>query len=77
MGAVRRAEERPPPRVAQPVLAPVGVVGVAGAEGVEDVAVVLAALVLIADQQADRRAGGLAFVDAGEDLTAASGSLRW
>ena len=55
-------------RVAQAVLAPVGVVGMAGAEGVEDVAVVLAALVGVADQQADRRAGGQALVDAREDL---------
>ena len=55
-------------RVAQAVLAPVGVVGVAGAEGVEQVAVVPAALVGVADQQADRRAGGLALVDAGQDL---------
>src|SRR5439155_18136144 len=39
-----------------------------GAKGLADVAVVLAALVGIADQQADRRAGGAAFVDAGEDL---------
>jgi hypothetical protein len=40
----------------------------AGAEGLQDVAVVLAALVGVADQQADRRAGGLALVNAGEDL---------
>jgi hypothetical protein len=33
-----------------------------------DVAVVLAALVLVADQQRDRGAGGQAFVDAGQDL---------
>ena len=55
-------------RIAQAVLAPVGVVGVAGAEGVEDVAVVLAALVGVADQQRDRRAGGHAFVYAGQYL---------
>jgi hypothetical protein len=46
----------------------VGVVGVAGAEGLQDVAVVLAALVGVADQQGDRRAGGPALVHAGEDL---------
>ncbi len=40
----------------------------AGAEGVEDVAVVLAALVGVADQQRDRRAGGQALVHAGQDL---------
>ncbi len=55
-------------RVAQPVLTPVGVIGVAGAKALRDVAVVLAALILVADQQADRRAGGLALVHAREDL---------
>ena len=55
-------------RIADAVLAPVGVVGMAGAEGVEQVAVVLAALVGVLDQQADRRAGGQAFVDARQDL---------
>jgi hypothetical protein len=38
------------------------------AEGVEDVAVVLAALVGVADQQADRRARGAAFIDTRQDL---------
>ena len=46
----------------------VGVVSVPWAEGVQDVAVVLAALVCVLDQQTDRRAGGLAFVNAGEDF---------
>ena len=55
-------------RIAQAVLLQVGVVGVAGAEGLRDLAVVLAALVGVADQQADRRAGGLALVHAREDL---------
>ena len=55
-------------RVAEAVFLRVGVVGVAGAEGLGDVAVVLAALVFVADQQRDRRAGGLAFVHAGEDF---------
>ena len=55
-------------RVAQAVLAPVGVVGMAGPERVEDVAVVLAALIRVLDQQSDRRAGGQALVDAAEDL---------
>ncbi len=40
----------------------------AGTEGLGDGAVVLAALVLVADQQRDRRAGGLALEHAGEDL---------
>ncbi|EWS63767.1 hypothetical protein Y695_02996 [Hydrogenophaga sp. T4] len=39
-----------------------------GAEGLQDVAVVLAALVGVADQQGDRRAGGLALVHATEDF---------
>jgi hypothetical protein len=47
---------------------PVGVVGVAGAESLDDVAVVLRALVDVADQQRDRRARGAAFVHAGEDF---------
>jgi hypothetical protein len=37
--------------VAETVFLPVGVVGMAGAEGLGDVAVILAALVLVADQQ--------------------------
>ncbi len=40
----------------------------ARAEGLDDVAVVLAALVGVADQQADGRAGGLALEHAGQDL---------
>lgn len=39
-----------------------------GAELLGDVGVVLAALIGVADQQPDRRAGGAALVDAGEDL---------
>ena len=69
VGAVSRADARPPPRGSRrPYLWQVGVVGVAGAEGVEQVRVVLAALVGVADQQADRRAGGPAFEHAGQDL---------
>jgi hypothetical protein len=41
---------------------------VAGTEGVGDVAVILAALIGIANQQRNRRTGGLALVDAGKDL---------
>src|SRR5690606_29548853 len=55
-------------RITDAVFLPVGVVGVAGAEGARDLAVVLAALVGVADQQADRRAGGLALVHAAQDL---------
>ena len=39
-----------------------------GAEGLGNIPVILAALVLIADQQADRRAGSLAFEDTGKNL---------
>ena len=54
--------------VADAVLLPVRVVGVAGAERVGDVRVVLAALVLVADQQRDRRARRAALEHAGQDL---------
>ena len=50
------------------ILGPIGEVGVAGAELVLDLAVVLAALILVLDQQRDRRAGGLALEHAGQDL---------
>ena len=40
----------------------------ARAEGFSDIAVVLAALVLIAYEQTDRRTGGLTLINAGEDL---------
>ena len=39
-----------------------------GTEAVDDVAVILAALVFIANQQRDRRAGGFAFIHTGENL---------
>jgi hypothetical protein len=54
--------------VAQAVFQVVGDVGVAGAELGRDVAVVLGALVGVADHQLDRRAGGAALVGAREDL---------
>ena len=44
--------------VADPELLPIGVVRMARAKGVDDIAVVAAALILIADQQRDRRTGG-------------------
>src|SRR3990167_8401728 len=68
VGAVRRAELAATARVADAELLPVGVVGMTRAEGLQDVAVVLAALVGVADQQGDRRAGGLALVHATEDF---------
>ena len=40
----------------------------AGTEGLGDIGVILATLVLVADEQRDRRAGGQAFIDAGENL---------
>ena len=53
--------------VAKAVLLRVGVVGVTGAEAVEDIVVVLGALVGVLDQKADRRTGGTAFENAGQD----------
>jgi hypothetical protein len=41
---------------------------VAGAKGVGDVRVILAARILVADQQRDRRTGRAALENAGEDL---------
>ena len=40
----------------------------AGTEGFGDVAVILAALILVADEEADGRAGGFAFEDAGKNF---------
>ena len=40
----------------------------AGAERLDDIAVILAALIGIADQQRDRRAGGLALEHARQDF---------
>ena len=54
--------------VADAVLVPIGVVGMAGTEGIDDAAVILAALVLVADDEADGCAGGLAFEHAGQDF---------
>src|SRR5262249_37310768 len=55
-------------RIADAVLAQVRVVGMAGAERLRDLRVVLAARVLVADEERDRRAGGPALVHAREDL---------
>ena len=57
-------------QVAQSVFLPVGIVGVAGPERVGERAVVLAALILVADQKADRRAGRPAFEHTGQNLDA-------
>ncbi len=65
-GRFTRGRTATTPRVANTVLLPIAVVGMPRAEGVDDVAVILAALVGIANQQRNRRAGGGAFVDAGE-----------
>ena len=56
--------------VADAVFGVVGIVGVAGAVLVFNRAVVAAALVFVHDEQANRRAGGLALEDAGEELQA-------
>ena len=53
--------------VAQAVFLLVGVVGVAGPEAVLDLLVVARALILVLDEQPDRRAGGLALEHARED----------
>src|SRR6185503_8342363 len=66
--AVSRAEARPPPRRSQAVFLQVGVIGVAGTEGVGERAVVLAFLVFVPDEKADRSARGPAFENAREDL---------
>src|SRR5690606_28150861 len=71
-GDRRRGEPRraasPAAGIATAVLLQVGVVGMARTERLRDVAVVLAARVLVADQQRDRGAGGLPLVHAGENL---------
>ena len=54
--------------IADAVFLLVGDVRMAGAEAVCDFAVILGALVFVADQQADRRSGGFAFEDAGKNL---------
>ena len=66
----RESRRRAPatPRIANAVLLPVGVIGVAGPELLRDLTVVFAALVGVLDQQRDRGAGGLALVDATQDL---------
>ena len=55
-------------RIADAVLVPVGVIGMPRPELIGDARVVLAARVGVADQQRDRRAGGLALVHAGKNL---------
>lgn len=54
--------------IAETIFLCVGVIGMPGAERLGDIAVVFAALVFVAYQQRDRRAGSLAFEDAGEDF---------
>src|SRR6266571_6931796 len=56
--------------IAQAVFLPVRVIGVAGPEGVGERAVILAALVLVPDEKADRGAGGPALENAGKNLDA-------
>ena len=66
-GFARRAAATPTV-ITDAVLVVVGVIGVGRAEGILDRRVVLGLLVGIADQQANRTAGGLALEDAGEDF---------
>src|SRR6476646_407168 len=54
--------------IAYSVFVPIRIVGVARPERIGDIRVVLAARVLVADQQRDRRAGGGPLEHAGEDL---------
>src|SRR3546814_79922 len=54
--------------IANAVFLPVGVVGMTRPEGVGNIAVILAALVFIADQQGDGGTCSLAFENAGEDF---------
>src|SRR5262249_37321032 len=71
--AYRRLARRRAPAaavVAQPVFLPVRVIRVSGAGGVGEGRVVFRAVVFVADQKADRGAGGLAFEHAGQDLDA-------
>ena len=76
MGAVRRADERRRRAGRAGRISGSRCSRRGPAEGLDDVAVVPAALVGVADQQADRRAGGLALVHAG-GISTVSGSLRW
>ena len=55
-------------RVAQAVFVQIGVIGMARAEGVQNIAVVFAALVGVFDEQANRRTGGFAFINAAQNL---------
>ena len=55
-------------RVADAVFLEIGVVGMAGPKGLHDGAVIFAALVGVFDQQANRRAGRLAFKNARQNL---------
>src|SRR5207247_5631950 len=56
--------------VAQAVFLPIRVIGVPGPESVGESAVVLALLVLVSDEKADRRAGRPAFEHTGQNLDA-------
>src|SRR5207237_8413952 len=55
-------------RAAHAVLLKVGVVRMPGPEFLGDRGIILRALVFVADEKADRRAGGAALKDAGEEL---------
>ncbi len=55
-------------RIANPVFMPISVVSMAGTKGIGNIAVILTALVFVADQQRNRRPRGFALVHAGQDL---------
>ncbi len=54
--------------IANTVFLPIGVVGVTGAKGIGDRRVILAARVLVANQERDRRSGRPSFENAGQDF---------
>src|SRR5688572_24236610 len=54
--------------VANAVFLPIGVVGMTRTKRVDQIAIIPAARIFISDEQRDRRAGGLAFKDTGEDF---------
>ena len=69
-GGLAGARPAAAPVVAHPILRIVGEVGVTRPVGVLDLAIVLRALILVADHQGHGRAGGDALEHAGEDLDA-------
>ncbi len=69
-GGLARRSAAAAAMVADAVFFPVGVVGMAGPEAVAQRVVILGPRVLVLDEEQDRRAGGVAFEHAREDLHA-------